>query len=261
MINELRVIYSSAILQMKQSFSRSMFKFCMLVYPILYGFILYMLYKNGEKENIIAYAILGSALATLWGTISFSSAGDINRERFMGALEVIFNSPSKFINVMLGKVLGNTLLGLISVLISISFISITFKVHINVAHIKNLLIVLTIGIISFIAIGMALASLLTISRSTTILMNCLDYPILILSGSAFPIDFLPQWAQNISFFLAPSHFLILVRMCILGIDDIKLYSKHLYSLIFLTILYTISAIHFFKVIDKKARKEATLAVV
>jgi len=258
---DLRVLISSSLLQMKQSFSRSMFKFCMVVYPLLYGFTLYMLYKDHDREQIISYVMLGSAVSSLWGTISFSSAGDINRERFMGALEIIFNAPSRFMIIMLGKVIGNTILGTASMIISIVFIVVSFGVPFTLADPFLFAIIFIIGILSFTAIAMLLSGLLTISRSTAVLMNCLDYPILILCGVAFPISVLPQWTIPFSYILSPTHFLILGRMCVKGISDYNLFSYHLLWLIGLTFLYTLLFLHFYKVIDIKARQHATLGVI
>ena len=257
----LRIIFSSAILQMKQSFGRSMFKFCMLAYPLLYGFTLYMLYKEHSSADIMAYVMLGSAVSSLWGTISFSSAGDINRERFMGALEVIFNAPSKFYYVMLGKVLGNTVLGVGSMLISIIFVSFLSGYAFQVMHVGAFIVVVLLGVLSFAAVGMMLSGLLAISRSTTILMNIMDYPIMILCGIAFPINILPSWTWPLSYILSPTHFLALARMCVIGTDSVVLFYHHLIWLIGLTLFYALLSIFAYRMIDVKARKDATLGVV
>lgn len=192
---------SSVTLQMRQSFSRSMFRFCMIAYPLLYGFLMYMLYKESSSTQVMSYVMLGTAVSSLWGTISFSSAGDINRERFMGALEIIFNAPVPFKVIMLGKIIGNTILGLVSMAISILFISIAFDIPFQVHSLGLFILVLLFGSLSFAAVGMMLSGLLAISRSTRILMNCIDYPIMILCGVAFPINILPEWTKILSYIL------------------------------------------------------------
>lgn len=79
-----RVIFSTMIVQMKQSFARPMFRFCLLANPMLNTILLYEMYKNSGEENFMAYVVLGAGLMGLWGCICFSSAGDINRERYSG---------------------------------------------------------------------------------------------------------------------------------------------------------------------------------
>lgn len=253
--------YASVLLQMRQSFSRSMFRFCMIAYPILHGFLMYMLYKESSTVAVMSYVMLGTAVASLWGTISFSSAGDINRERFMGALEIIFNAPVSFITIMFGKVVGNTLLGLVSMGISIGFIHVAFNVPFELRHSGLFILVILVGTLSFVAVGMMLSGLLAISRSTRVLMNCIDYPIMILCGVAFPFEILPMWTRPFSYILSPTHFLFLARQCVSGIENMSLFYFHFTWMCGLTLLYGILAVWFYKVIDTHARKHATLGVV
>jgi len=89
----------------------------------------------------------------------------------------------------------------------------------------------------------------------------MDYPILILCGIAFPISVLPTWTLPLSYILSPTHFLALARMCVVGISDWSLFNHHMAWLVGLTLVYTGLFIRFYKVIDIKARKDATLGVV
>jgi len=257
----LKVLWASAALQMRQSFGRSMFRFCMIFYPILWGFIMFMMYKEQDNSAFVSFVMLGTAISSLWGTISFSSAGDINRERYMGALEIIFNCPSKFIIIMFGKVLGNTVLGIISMVISFVFIIFAFQVDFIIKAPWLFILVSLISIVSFVAIAMMLSGLLTISRNTRALMNIMDYPILILCGVVFPIEMLPAWTRILSYALSPTYVLKLLRMCVFGIEDFSVFYMHLGGLAALTLLYTLFFLKFYKVIDVRARENATLGVV
>ena len=80
------VLLSSMGLQCKQSFVRPMFRFCLLANPILNTVLLYEMYRGAGEENFFAYVALGAGLMAVWSAICFSSAGDINRERYSGTL-------------------------------------------------------------------------------------------------------------------------------------------------------------------------------
>ena len=75
------VLLSTMLLQMKQSFVRPMFRFCLIVSPILQTILLYEMFRNTGQEDFASYVILGAGLMSLWACICFSSAGDIERER------------------------------------------------------------------------------------------------------------------------------------------------------------------------------------
>lgn len=255
-----RVVLSSCVLQMKQSFSRTMFKFCILAYPLLYGWTLHLIYMGQPNAQMVSYVLLGTALSSMWGSISFSSAGDIDRERFMGALPVIFTAPAPFATIMLGKVLGNTLLGLGSMVLSFAFIIPCFRVNLHVTHPVSFLLVLVLGLASFAGIAMMLSALLAMSRSTRVFMNCLDFPVLILCGVAFPIDLLPQWTRPLSFALSPTYVLKLARMAIGGITDPQAFQVLFAGLCLLTVLYGVAYQILYRILDVRARVTASLEV-
>ncbi|MGH4123410.1 MAG: ABC transporter permease [Clostridium sp.] len=260
MSNTLKVVFSSCLLQMKQSFSRSMFKFCIIAYPILFSWTLYLIYKGQSNDMFVSYVILGTAVTSMWTSISFSSAGDIDRERFMGALQVIFSSPAKFSTIMFGKVIGNTILGVFSMILSFAFVILFFGVKFSITNPFYFSLSMILGVISFTFIAMMLSGLLAISRNTRVLMNCLDYPIFLFCGTVFPIEVLPIWTRPISYILTPTYVLKLCRMCISGITNFREFYIYLLGLIVITIVYFILYKWFYNIIDVKARKEATLEV-
>ena len=260
MNNTLRVIYLSCILQMKQSFSRPTFRFCVVVQPILYGLITYIIFKNSAESNFITFVILGTGLLSLWSTICFSSAGDINRERMMGTLPLIISVPVRFEIIMLGKIIGNTLLGALSILITFVFVKIAFSVQVAVSHPVAFLLTFLLSIIGFMAVAMLLAVIFTISRKSAILMNCMEYPIFILCGILFPLDMLPVWLKPLSYILVPTCSAKLLRQCVLGIENTGAFGNELMIMLILTVLYFVLSVYLFRIIDKKVRIKATLEV-
>ena len=111
-MKQLIVIWDTLRLQMKNSFIRPMYRFCLIAAPIVQTILLYEMYKNSGQDNFTTYVMLGGGLMGLWSCICFSSAGDINRERYMGTLSLIFVTPANFSTIIFGKVLGNTVLSL-----------------------------------------------------------------------------------------------------------------------------------------------------
>lgn len=260
MIVTLKAIKSSCYLQMKQSFSRPMFQFCILVYPVLFGWILYMMYQDSSQAELIGYVMIGTAIGSLWGSISFSSAGDIERERFMGTLEIIFNTPTKFIAIMVGKVIGNTVLGVCSMIVSFVFIMAAFKVPLIINNPLLFAISAAISIFSYIAIAMFMSACFTLSRNARALMNCMEYPVYILCGIVFPIEILPVWTRPLSYILSPTYTVKLLRMTMLGIENYNEYYILLGILFMITTIYSLLAISFYRFIDKRTRVLATLGV-
>lgn len=260
-MSTLRVIRASCALQVKQSFSRTMFKFCILIHPVLFGWTLSLIYAGQPNARLVSFVLLGTAVSSMWGSISYSSAGDIDRERFMGALPVIFTAPAPFSVVMLGKVLGNTLLGAASMVLSYLFLRLCTPLTLQVAHPLMLAGVLLLGLGSFVGIAMLLSALLALSRSTRVLMNCMDFPVFIFCGIAFPIEILPDWTRPLSYALGPTYLLKLARQAITGIGDASSFGRLLAGLCLVTAAYAAVAWFLYRVLDTRARVIASLEVM
>ena len=111
-----RAMTSSAKIQFYSSMGRSMFKFCVIVQPFLMGLFLGMIYVNSSDLDFTTYALIGSGVSTFWSSICFSSASDIQRERWYGTLENIYVAPIGFTWIIFGKIIGNSIAGVLSIL-------------------------------------------------------------------------------------------------------------------------------------------------
>jgi len=241
------------------SIGRATFQFCVLAQPIVYGFILGMMYIGQSDETFTLYVLIGSGIVSFWSSICFSSASDISRERFYGTLENLFVAPGKFEWIILGKIIGNTIWGIISMVISATFVVLFFGKKIVIVNMFLFSIGLFLMVVSFIAIAFMLAGLFTLSRSARVLMNCMEHPVYILCGVVFPLSVLPKFILPLSYALSPTWAVQVIRLSIVG-GEIGEITHNLSGLIGITVAYVILSIYSFKVIDQKARVDATLGV-
>lgn len=254
------VLLSTMVLQMKQSFVRPMYQFCLIVSPILNTVILYEMFCNSGNADFASYVILGSGLMSLWSCICFSSAGDINRERFSGTLALIFAAPAGFPAIILGKILGNTLLSLGSIIISMVTALILYQAPLHLESPGYFLIALVGMISSYVVISSVIACLLTLSRRTTLYMNCIEIPFILLCGMSFPINVLPGWLQMISRCLAPTWAVELLRMTVHGISVPMLFWRNFAIMTVLSVTLALFSAWLYKTIDRAVRINATLEV-
>lgn len=255
-MNTTSIIWSSLTLQMKQTFARNMFKYCFFVAPILSTIIIGEMYRGSTHEDFVAFVVLGSGLWNLWGAIAFSSAGDINRERYSKTLSIIFSVPADFKQIWLGKVFGNTILAVGSFFFSVVFAVVLYRVPIHVYNWGLLALAFLLTIVSFVVISIFVAYLLTLSRRTTLFMNCLEFPFILICGFAFPIEVLPQPIMYVSYLLPPTWAVKLLRS---GIAEgaPNYFSYLLWLCVTITAFYLLS-ITLYKVIFKQVKILGTL---
>lgn len=259
-MKQLIVIWDTLILQMKNSFIRPMYRFCLIAGPIVQTILLYEMFKNSGQDNFTTYVMLGGGLMGLWGCICFSSAGDINRERYMGTLSLIFVAPANFGTIIFGKVLGNTILSLGTLIISFLTAKILYQAPIRIESPGYMLLSLFATVISFITISICLAYLLTLSRKTQVYMNCIEIPIILLCGFVFPVEILPVWVLPISYALSPTWAIKLIRLSVAGVENKTEYFSILGILAVITLAYIILAAFLYRTIERQVRMKATLEV-
>ena len=259
MLKNIRVIWDTLRLQMKNSFARPMFRFCLIVNPIASTVIIYEMFRNSGQDNFGTYVILGAGLMAIWSCICFSSAGDINRERWSGTLSMIFVAPAGFQLIIFGKILGNTLLSLLTLFISYITAKLLYGVDIIVDHPLYTVIAIVCAITCFIVFSTLIAYLLTLSRKTQLYMNLIEIPIILLCGFAFPVSFLPQWVHPISYILPPTWAVRLLRLSIHWTTANEFLHTFI-ILVLVTAFYGIVTALLFKTIDKQVRRKATLEV-
>ena len=250
------VLWTSMIVQMKQTFSRNMFKFCMLVAPFFTTVILGEMYRHSTADNFVAYVVLGSGLWNLWNSIAFSSAGDINRERFSNTLSIIFTAPADFRLILLGKIFGNTMLSLGSFALSIIFAIALYRPPIYVNNWPLLIAALLLTIAAFIIMSVFIAYLLTLTRKTAVYMNCLEIPFALICGFVFPIEILPIGAQAISWLLPPTWAVRLLRYCVTEVQ--YGFWENFIPLIVTMAVFAALAAWLYKIIFKQAKVLGTL---
>lgn len=257
---DVRAFISSAVSQIKDAVHSKLIQFIIFVQPILYGSLMYLMFKNSGRDNFVAYVILGTGMINLWSTIVYSSAGTIDRERRIGTLEILSAMPVSFGNIIGGKVTGSVLLGLTSTFNGYIFIMIISGEKMSISHSLLFVLNLLLIILSFVAISLILAGLFALSRQVRMLTNASEYPVFILSGLIFPVENLPVFTRPLSYILSPTWGAKTLRMCVFGIEDKALFQRELLILAVITITYFVIAKIMFGLLMKKIRYEGSLGV-
>jgi len=250
-MNSTSILFTSMIVQMKQTFSRNMFKFTLFISPLLSTIVLGEIYRHSTADNFIAYVVLGAGLWSLWGSIVFSSAGDINRERYSHTLSIIFSAPADFRLILLGKIIGNTILSLGSFFLAIFFATALYRNPIIIDNWLLLSFSLILTIITFIIMSIFIAYLLTLSRKTAIYMNCIEIPFTLICGLVFPTEILPRGLQYLAWIFPPTWAVRLLRYSV--VETSYGLIETLIPLVITMSVFSILSMLLYKIIFKQAK--------
>ena len=182
----------------------------------------------------------------------------------MGTLEILLIAPVRFPTTLLGKILGNTLLGAVAVSLSWLYSYTLLGVRITVAHPGLLVATLAIAVFSFVGFALMLALLFTLSRNANSIANGLGYPLYVVSGLLFPLTVLPVWVLPFGLSLPLAWAREAMRWATTGTDATLLtpnWAVAAGGLLAVGIIYFVAAYGLYRyVFDKKLRQLGQLGV-
>ena len=147
----------------------------------------------------IAPGIIGMAILFT----SLFSGVSIIFDREFGFLKEILVAPVSRVSIVLGKALGGTTTAMIQGMIMFVFailLGVTFNSELGIVggFLVVILFMFLIGL-SFVSIGIAIASKIESMEGFQAIMSFLIMPMFFLSGALYPIDVLPTWLRMLTY--------------------------------------------------------------
>jgi ABC-2 type transport system permease protein len=130
-------------------------------------------------------------------SVATGLAAAITRERELGTLDGLMVTPISRGQIVVGKILGQTIRGLVVAFIILGTAMLFFGVHIQ-GSILNVILLLLLGTFSFIGIGIIITASVRDQETAQVMMSTITFPMMFFSGVFFPVSQMPQFAHYIS---------------------------------------------------------------
>jgi ABC-type multidrug transport system permease subunit len=181
-----------------------MFVFFSVIMPLGFYFLYCGVFAKGAPRAVRFY--LGPVLAlnvmgSFWG---LSATLVMFREQ--GILRRFHIAPVTASDMLASSVVANYLLTMPTVLVEILFARLFFHVT-NLGNLAGVLILVTVGTVSFASLGLVVASVTNTMQETQVLNQLLWLPLIFLSGATIPLAYMPTVAQRFGLFL-PATYLV-----------------------------------------------------
>jgi ABC-2 type transport system permease protein len=195
-----------------------------LARPIASVLILVAMYSvitNGAvQEPIFAYIYLGNALYILVGQVITGVSWSVidDREHYR-TLRQLYTTPMDGYFYIMGRGVARIIIGLVSVLITVSFGIVVFRLPIAVWTIDWPLFIFStfLGILSLAAIGMVVGALtMMLARHFWSVGEAISGAMYLFTGAIFPLDVLPVWLRPVGYIFPVTYWLELARRALLG---------------------------------------------
>lgn len=180
---------------------RPFYRIVLFIQPIVIATTVNMLYQKNPADDPTPFVLLGGGLAGIWSAMTFSTAGDVERERFQGVFGVLVGAPAPLSFLFTAKIVMNALLSLLALVITLAYSRFVLGVPLTFPHPLAFGLALVGFLFGASSFALFLANLFLLTRTAWIFQNVLESPLLILGGVVFPVTILPVWARYLSMLL------------------------------------------------------------
>ena len=205
-------------------------------------------YFNPERRTPVN-VIPGLIGVILTMTMMIFTAVAIVRERELGNLELLINTPVSSAELMLGKVVPYIVIGLVQLLVILLAGDLLFDVPVR-GSVLDLYLAASLFIAANLALGLFVSTAVKSQFQAMQMTFFLILPSILLSGFVFPFDGMPRFAQYIGEALPITHFIRLTRGIMLreaSLGDMP--GALLYLATFSVVTITAAALRFSKRLD------------
>ena len=167
-------------------------------------------YFQFVAPGIIAMVVMMALMTGLPHAISY--------EKDIGTLDGMLAAPINRLSIILGKVMAQTVRGMIQGFIILLLAVVLFGVVIE-GNILLVIFLILLTVFSFVGLGILITSFTQNEETATMVMMTLMFPMMFLSGVFFPLQQMPWYMQDFAHFLPLTYATTALRkVMVLGAD-------------------------------------------
>ncbi len=178
--------------------------FFSMLFPLIFFFVFAQMFNGSKSPGAMAQVISAVLIIGVLGNGFFGAGMRTVQDRETNVLRRFKVAPISASPIIIASLVT----GLVTYL-PIVFLLLFFSATIYHAplppNILSLVLFLSVGVLSFRAMGMIVAAVVNSAQEGQILIQILYLPMLFLSGATFPVSAMPVWVQTIAQFLPATY--------------------------------------------------------
>lgn len=191
-------------IDLKLAFRNRAVIFFNYLFPFIFFFVFSEMLHAGHDPKSMTYVVSMVLVLGILGSGLFGAGMRAVQERENNILRRYKVAPITPYPLLLASMVTGWIIFIPSVTVIVAVSHFRYNMPLP-QHLLSLLILVTIGIVTFRGIGLVIASVVNSAQESQIIIQLLYMPMLFLSGATFPIESLPRWAQIFSRFLPASY--------------------------------------------------------
>lgn len=212
----------------------------------------------GESPDFIAFLILGQTIFSLFTNLNWRGGMAIQRERWMGTLEIIMLAPTSRVAYILGESLFGLIDGGWTVLLALVVTGLAFGADFHVADPLLAATVLGLTLSAMVALSLFFAAFYVLTRSAGPLSFSIQTPVRFFTGTNFPVSALPVFLQTVSYALPMTYGMIATRQVFTGAGTWSSLSETLLALSAFTVFFWVLGVVLVRRMENLAKTRGSL---
>jgi len=174
-----------------------------LIAPVIFGLVSFEIFRGADPVFVL-YAIIGGAMMSMWGQTLYGSGWATGQDRELGTLEPTLTAPTPYLYVVLGRVIWNTVSGLIGGAIVFVVVTVSYGRPVPLDNPISFVLLLVLVIVSLAAVGIVFSAAYVYTRYAGFIQNIGEFAFYVGTGCMFPIVLLPFWSNPVSLLFPPT---------------------------------------------------------
>ncbi len=187
-----------------------------VVWPLYFATVAFLLYGRAADDSLLIYAGLGAAVMGIWSVVTTTASSLLQRERWLGTLELLVASPTRFAMILVPITTAMASLGLFSLVSTLVWARLLFGITVPVESPLAFVLAIVVSIFSVALLGFLLSVAVVRYRTAWAMGNLLEYPGWLLCGFLVPLTLFPGWVTWIAYALPPTWGMQAIRAAAAG---------------------------------------------
>jgi ABC-2 type transport system permease protein len=212
-------------------------------------------------QSYTGLVVLGAAMTTFWLNVLWGMGAQLYWERDSGNLELYIMAPAPMMSILTGMALG----GMTTTVVRATAITITgillFDVPVQPTSWWLLILVFFLTLAALYGLGMMFASVFLLwGREAWHLVNLLQEPIFLVSGTNFPVTIFPKAVAVVASVVPLTAGMDAMRQVLFHTPGIFDVWSEIGILSVLTVIFLISAHRCLRFLERRAKEQGKLTV-
>jgi ABC-2 type transport system permease protein len=175
-----------------------------VIWPLFFATTAFLIYRQVDDPRVMIYAGLGAAVMGIWSVVATTASSLLQRERWLGTLELLVAAPTRFALVLVPITTAMASLGLYSMVATLVWGRLLFGIKVPVHDPLLFVLAIVASILSIALIGFLLSVAVVRYRTAWAVGNLLEYPGWLICGFLVPLTTFPAWVTWIAYALPPT---------------------------------------------------------